>query len=258
MIRCQILLLTAAIMAAGLGWSQDSPRVVSALSVDVRPGTVGLYEGFVKRLIDAHGKVGSEDRWTAYSMEFGPANRYLFVSTQPDWSGFDTEPANVLVEAYGAAEAERLAATLFEVVSRVSRGAWLERLDLSLVPAEDGPAPGLIGLVRASVKPYGNGPYEQYLRMVLQATREAAPAATFTVYSPSFGAQNTYLFVSELARYADLVQTLPVPERLIKAFGQNRADRLLAQRDELVSEQEVVMMRVRKELSRKLRGWSGL
>jgi hypothetical protein len=156
----------------------------------------------------------------------------------------------VLVEAFGSAEAERLSASLVGVVAGVSRGAWLERLDLSHAPGKDAPTPGLIGLMRASVKPYGNGPYEQYLRMVLQATREAAPEATFTAYSPSFGAENTYLFVTGFGKYGDLVQTLPVPERLIQAFGQNRADRLLAQRDGLVVRQSVVMMRVREDLSR--------
>ncbi len=248
-----ILVAVAATLFVACAGAEDAPanRIVRVFQADVEPNSQAAYEAVIKRFAAAHKQLGTKFYFQASTEEFGSPTTYTFARFFPNFAAMDEPPRNVLVEAFGQAEADKILATIAGKVRSQSNAFWVERLDLSTASPDPSSAPPLlVNWLFVTVKPYKNADYEQYLMKVKEATQKVAPTAGYTAYSPGANAGNVYAFAVPAASWAALDAQQPsVPERLTQAFGAAEAKRLLDMRATLVAAQSDVTARPRPDLS---------
>lgn len=241
---------TLFVACAGAEDAQPPMRVVRVFQADVEPNTQAAYEAVVKRFVAAHKQLDTKFHFTVSTEEFGSPTTYTFARFFPSFAAMDEPQRNVLVEAFGQQEADKILAPIAGKVRSQSSAFWVERLDLSPASSSEATPPQFIGWLAVTVKPYKNAEYEQYLMKVKEATEKVAPNAAYTVYSPGSNAGNVYGFANPLANWAAMdTQNPTVPERLTQAFGAAEAKRILDARAGLIESQRNWTSRSRPDLS---------
>ena len=236
---------------AVLADDHDAPMYVRLFTAELQPNTQRQYEAVLKKFVAAHKQLDTKRHYFVSTQVIGSPTTYTFASFFRSFAAMDRPPRDVMVEAYSEEEVAEMRASMEGKVLSQATGMWTRRLDLSPTQPENAQPPGMINWLTVTIKPYGNGPYEEYLKKVAEATNQITPDAPFVVWSPGPGANNTYGFANPIASWAAMDETtvVPVPVRLERAFGKREADRLLKQRAEVVESQNMYMSRGRPDLS---------
>lgn len=229
----------------------DAPMYVRLFTAELQPNAQNQYEALLKKFTAAHKQLDTKRHYFVSTQVIGSPTTYTFASFFRSFADMDMPPRNVMVEAYGAEEAAEMLAPIEGKVWSQATGMWTRRLDLSPNQPESAAPPAMINWLTVTIKPYGNGPYEEYLQKVAEATNQITPDAPYVVWAPGPGANNTYGFANPVASWAAMDESavVPVPVRLERAFGKREAERLLKQRTEVVESQSIYMSRGRPDLS---------
>ena len=250
--KTKLLLTFLATLLLSLSVSaQDAPQYVRVFEADVQPNSQQAYEAALVRFAEAHRKLDTKRYYFVSTQEIGSPTTYTFGRVYQNLSEMNEPSLNVMVEAFGEEEAAKIVAPLDgRVVSQRSM-MYVFRPDLSPDPGDDAAQPVLINWLTVKIKPYGNAVYEAYLAKVAEATEKVAPEFPFATYSPAAGADNTYGFANPILSWEALDEGpgMPVPQRLVEAFGAREAQRLLEERATVVESQSTVWVKPRPDLS---------
>jgi len=250
----RLLLFVAALIAPSLPvLAEDAPAPMYArvFTAELQPNSQRAYEEVLKKFAAAHEKLDTKQYFGVSTQVVGSPTTYTFVSIFRSFADMDQAPTNVMVDAYGAEQAAAMVAPLDGKVWSQETGIWMRRLDLSPAQPENPEPPAMTNWLLVTIKPYGNAAYEAYLKKVAEATNTTNPDASFVVWAPGPGGDNTYAFANPVASWAAMDEGgfLSVPQRLEQAFGKREADRLLSARAALVESQATYLSRSRPELS---------
>ena len=104
---CALVGVCAAIFGVSGGVdAQDAPQLSSVLTVEVKPGTNGQFEEFVRKFRDASEQSNSPQRWRTVSSVTG-GEVYTFTQRFGSFTAL-AEPGPELDAVYGEAGAARL------------------------------------------------------------------------------------------------------------------------------------------------------
>ena len=233
--------------------AQDGPQYVRVFQAYVEPNSQQAYEAVVKKFMDAHKALDTKRYLFVTTEEMGNPTLYTFARVFPSFAAMNEEPLDALVQHLGQEAADEAFASIAGKVRKQRTMMYVQRPDLS--PAGAGPTPGnppaLVNWLQVKIKPYGNAAYEAYLLKVKEATEKVTPEFPFSVFAPGPGADNTYGFANPIASWESMDEGggASVPERLVQAFGQEEAAKLLTQRALVVESQSTSMVRPRPDLS---------
>jgi len=227
-----------------------APLYARLFTAELQPNSQRAYEEALKKFAAAHKQLDTKRYYGVSTQVVGSPTTYTFVSIFNSFGEMDQAPRNVMLEAYGEEAGAIFAAIDGRVLSQET-GIWMRRLDLSPTQPENAEQPAMVNWLLVTVKPYGNGAYEAYLKKVSEAWDQTDAGAPFVVWAPGPGGDNVYAFANPVASWAsmDEGQFVPVPVRLEQAFGKREADRLLKQRTEVVDSQTTYLSTSRPELS---------
>jgi len=247
------ILLFAVLLFPPLSAFADNhgPMYARLFTAEVEPNSQRAYEEVLKKFAAAHKQLDTERYYGVSTQVVGSPTTYTFVSIFRSFADMDLAPMNVMVDAYGAEEAGGMGASIEGKVLSQETGIWTRRLDLSPTQPDDAETPAMTNWLLVTVKPYGNGDYEAYLKKVSEAWDQTDAGAPFVVWAPGPGGNNTYAFANPIASWASMDEGtfVSVPQRLQQAFGADEAQRLLKQRAAVVESQTIYLSRSRPELS---------
>jgi hypothetical protein len=159
------------------------------------------------------------------------------------------QPGPQLVEAFGKAEAARLAGLAQSSIESVHTAFYQARADLSVEPPDSAPTPDAVVYFHITLNP---GMLQQYID-VTQKTRVASaavlPNAYYLVQLPSYGATGPRV-VGIVSSWSNLGKPLPGPgQRVIQPYGSEEGGKINAMAIEAIRNTEVVLNRTRPDLS---------
>lgn len=236
-----VVLLYPAVAGAEEG---SGPLFVQVRTTTVKPGQNGTYEGFIQRLNAARAKAA----WplsTLVAQHRTGENRYLNVTLYDRYSDLQKSVRSLFDD--------REWGDLMEMVEESVAGGQVQtffsRPDLGrqvpLTPAE---ADGFI-IIMVRVK-QGMGPaYEEALQKLVEATGKVAPELGWIAYSPDLSSANTYRFVIPQTWEGIDTPGLSIPERYVKAFGEEEGLQWLNRLNEPIDSVDTFMTVNRSDLS---------
>ena len=105
-----LLLLVASVALA----QQKPKRFLEAHEFTVKPGAVLAFESYIKKIVEAAGKVGIQQEWATFAQEIGtPGRTYLVALHYDKWAERDawTQVPEILSKAFGDDEAMKILRT---------------------------------------------------------------------------------------------------------------------------------------------------
>jgi hypothetical protein len=248
-----ISLFLVCLASSQVGYAAEAERqLASVLTVKVKPGGQANYTEFIQKLAEAHNKLGTDVYWYAFSGTFGEPSVLTFARLFTSWGEIAPNDRQILVEAFGPAEATRLQALVAASGEIVDRAVYVQRPDLSNLPPADAPATTYSLVYSIEIKA-GTGPkFEEWLSKLAQATAEIGGFRPASIWSPSFGGNNRYAVFLPLQDWSELDTPVGMTliQRVEKVFGKREAKRLAALRDEALVSVESNIRRFLPDLSR--------
>jgi len=218
-----------------------APTGFSVLTVEVKAGSQQTFEAFIAKYKEAVEKVGGP-AWFAESPGIGSLTTYSFARPFNSYADL-ADQSNPLVEAFGADEAQKVAALFGDSVASSSTATYLPRPDLSI--QNDGEGAEVVLAFDISVNPGMEEKFENWVKKLIAATDDRQ----FNTYQRGVGEGPDYS-VRVPMKWADLdVQPTPIPEVLEKKYGKKEMRRLMADNLAAVSSIVESVTRVRADMS---------
>jgi hypothetical protein len=228
--------------------AQDAAQSVSVLQVEVRPGSQGAFEEFVRHYKAAADKVGTTPSWYASSPAIGPTTMYSF--SRP-FSSFRelADPGNPMAAVYSTEEIARLQEVFRASVVASRTMTYDVRPDLSRPRPSDAPEPEVAIATLIEVKPGKAVQFEIYAKKVREATSEVAPQVYWTMFAPDIAAGTTYAVWAPTTWAALDNRPSPIEQRLLEAFGRRQGQEIHANGMDAIVGVTSQLRRVRPDLS---------
>lgn len=249
MIRKLVFLVLAILSTLSVQAADSGPQYVQIGAIEVHPGAQPVYNAFIKKYIAASKKINSKTYFYTSTYDFGNPAMYTFALPHASFASMEPDFRNVLVEAFGKVEADKILKTIEGKVKSVNWAVWVQRKDLS--PDQPDTSQSTVYLQGfASIKPRRAAQYEGFLKKLVEATNAVAPDEDYMMYSPSFGAPNTYVVGVSINGYADLDQPSEnLLARLEKHFGKREAGKIWDRGAEVTEDLGWYIVRNRPDLS---------
>jgi hypothetical protein len=235
--------------AQGNAQSQQTPQLLSILTIDVKPGANAQFEEFIAKYREAAERTGSALRWLAASSETG-SSRYSFARPFGSFSALADEGPD-LMKVYGPDEARRLMGVFQAAVSGMATAIYTARPDLSRPGPQSQTAPVAVLFIDVTVRPNREADFEDLAKKVVEASDATAPEAHWNMFAPLFGGGSTYRVVVDVPSWNFLDKPpKPIEQRLREHFGEGEAQRLNELMTAVVDHVDQSLNRVRPELAR--------
>jgi len=243
---CAIVLSFSSIILA-----EDSPpQRFSVLAIEVNPGTAPMFEEFIRKYVEAAGKVENSPFWFADGPGIGPANTYSFARPFGSFGDLESE-YNPLLKAFDQDEVTRLLGLAQQSIASSESAIYVARPTLSRpFPPQDKPPVATLS-IRLTVAQGMNEQFEEYVQKVVEATDKVAKDVHWTMYSGGIGAPaNVYGVRIPMWSWAELdTSSMPIPERLVQAFGKREGEKIWESGQDAITNIETQLSRFRVELS---------
>ena len=160
------------------------------------------------------------------------------------------EQRNVLIEAFGEAEAAKTFAMIGESVESLTSFIAIPRPDLSIAGPETDTPSEIVLSITITAKQGRTGDLEAYMGKVIEASKATAPDVYWNTFSYGLGGlANTY-GVRINQNWADLdTPAKPIPARLNEHFGERNGERILAEGQDAMEDISYTVRRNRTDLS---------
>jgi antibiotic biosynthesis monooxygenase (ABM) superfamily enzyme len=174
------LVIAAILLPLGAIAQSQPPRYQFVLEVQVKPGANAQHEEYVKKIVEAAKKTPGSQSWLAFQLTSGgPSGVYSYVLQFDQWADRDSwiSPPDLLVKAFGAAEASKIMAAGLAASERSQTSIAEFQPDLS--SRVDAPPPGVAAnylVTRAQVIPGKAADYQLALSKIRAAEAKAAGA----------------------------------------------------------------------------------
>jgi hypothetical protein len=222
------------------------------IEIHVKPGATSGFEDYVKKIVEAAKKVGSEPHWATLQTTLGHnADRYQVIFYFNEWGAMDqwTQLSDLLSKAYGEQEAQKILAMGDQTIASVEDRVYTLLPDHSQkLDQFKGLAPHYF-VVETTVKPDMATEFESYLARA-KAAAEASEAAPMAIRRRSLiGPSASYVTALPLTKMGDF-DAWPSPlETLTKMYGEREALHLREMRRRCIEEQDIYVLTQRPELS---------
>lgn len=247
---CALVAGGAARVADAQGEAAQADPAQTWLRVDtvqVRPERWEEFRAIERdEVIPALRKAGVSSRAAWRTAEFGSTYEVVLVRPVRDFGEYDT--GDSFSRALGPGDAERLRERLRRCVLSRESAALLQRSDLSV--GETGRP--FVVVTTLSVAPGRGADYEAFLRETLPELRKAG--VVFGVYQRVYGQPAAWVLVQNIDSLRELSRS---PGGLVRAFGQESADRLVGRLSGVLTSIERKVFRFDPELSFSFPGAAG-
>jgi hypothetical protein len=244
-------------LAASQSQPAQPPEFFYVVTVTVRSGAVPEFEAFQKKIVAGANKIRAPQRWSTSSVSFGgPGRTYSVAIPFSKWSEVDawTPVPQILVKAYGQAEATRIMKAGSAVMERTETAVYRLLPELSTRPKVFDPPAAHVHLFVTEVEPAMVPQWESYLARI-QAAQEKSPQAPTAVRRVAvLGASNTYVTAIPFNKFADRDSWPTNMAILREAYGEAEARSLNDIRLRSIRNVRQLVMTYRPELSRPTTG----
>jgi hypothetical protein len=243
--------------AATQGQPEQPSEFIQVITVSVKPGAVADYENFIKKVVAGANKIGAAQRWMVSQVTLGgPGRTYSTVLPFSKWSEVDAWPQvrQILVKAYGEAEATRITRAGGEAIERSETAVYRLLPDLSTRPKVFNPPAARMHLFVTEVEPAMVPQWESYLARLKTAQEKSPQAPTAVRRVAVLGAGNTYVTAVPFNKFADRDSWPTNMELLREAYGEAEARSLNDTRLRSTRSVRQLVMTYRPELSRPMSG----
>jgi antibiotic biosynthesis monooxygenase (ABM) superfamily enzyme len=244
MLRKSTLVVFAGLVTWGLpAWSQDYPLRAVTRNV-VKADRIAEYEDLSKQLVAMMQKAGA-DRWSVvFRTAVGNPREYWVVSPLAKYADRDQPPAwfSKVPQGQGQALFNRLQACVETSHTTIDRA----RDDLSIVTPGNPIAP-FARVIRTRVRAGKAVDYANLVKSELLPAYKTAGVKSTRVRQVQFGgSRNEFVSSTGFEKWAELDE----PSPLVKALGQDGANKYLEKVSQLVAGSDYLILRYRLELSR--------
>jgi len=248
-IQMMVTALLFAVVPGTLVAEETGPQRVSVITIEVKPGTQGVFETFVKKFKAAADSVENAPNWFASSPGIGSNTTYTFA--QPFVSYAELfQDRNILAEVYEPAEIEEIMAMARSSMLSSDSAVYVHRPDLSRSFPETDKPPVVTLFIGFQIHEGKSGQFENFLRRVVEATDKVAPDLHWESYMGAIAADLDYGVRIPMWDAADLdVQPMGVKERLVEAFGKREGERLFESGQAAIDHVQDGVSRMRPDLS---------
>lgn len=245
--RRLICLCSLSLALVFLGTANAQNTLAEVVTVKVRPGMNPQFEEFIHALAKAARQQSSKSYWrVAQSMTGAPT--YTLNVAMSGWADM-ANPGPQLEKAFGKDEAARLGGLAAASVESLDRAFYTSQPDLSNPPAEGNSAPAAVVFFDIALKPGMEQQYVAAARKTNEASKAVLPNAHYIVMMPGMGAKGVRV-VGIVQSWSDLDKPIMNPgERVIKHFGQDQGNRIVAQANGAISNITATLHRTRPDLS---------
>ncbi len=219
--------------------------------VTVKPGMVGEFEDYIKKLIAGATKVGDPRAITAFSVTMGgPSRTYGFTRTFKKWAELDSDLSSpqILNKAYGDVEGAKIYKTGTSAVesseTRVSRVIP----ELSREPSSNAPSAFYL-VVRTEVEPSMGRTYRKFLDK-LKAAEDKHDRSPVSRRVSVLGDAQIYSTVRGFDKWAERDAAMAPGDALEKAYGAEEARELTDMAAGCVRHRTTYVVARRPDLSR--------
>lgn len=243
------VLLVVICSMGSFAYSEENmaPTLFNVNVYEVAPGTEAAFEEVSAKFKAAADKVDGFPDYFGFSTAIGSTGQYAFASQFKSFGDLAVQ-RQLLAEVYDAEEVERLVGLIQKSVVSSRSFVVIQRDDLS-IPASNDSAPEIVLSISIDVDRNKTDQFVEYLKNLVEATKATTPDVTWTTFQPGLGARGIW-GVRISMKWADLdTQNMPIPERLIKHFGNRRGEKIFASGQDAINSLEYNVDRIRLDLS---------
>lgn len=239
---------------AGSALAQITPaRHLQLVEINVKSGSEGQFETYVKKVREAADKVGAPQGWTFAQPVVGASGPTYYVILQYDkWGERDAwkQIPEMMTKAFGEAEAQKLMKAGGEAVWGTQTTIYDLDAERSWnLSAYTEPAPYYM-ILRGMVKPDMVDEYERVIARLKEAQEKASTKVPGIRRSSSYGPSWEYYLAIPMKSFADLDTQEGPWQNAAKAFGEAEARGLQATLRDCYEKRTMVIMAIRQDLSR--------
>lgn len=249
-----LALVSSCLAAATTSAQAPGPKqFVQVITVHAKPDGALEYEAWAKKVGAAADKLGLKQRVVAYQMTTGgPGYTYVFATHYDKWAETDEflSVAEILMKAYGELEGGKMIRAGRANIESTETAAFRLVPELSTkAKLFDPPAPYL-QVIRNEIKPDMTRQWERVIGRYKAASEQMAETATSIRRVSVEGPSNVYVTSSAYSKGADRDAWPTFLEVLRKAYGEEEARSIDAQRAECIERSSAYILKYRADLSR--------
>ena len=225
--------------------------LVSVFTDQIRPDRVRRYEELVAELAAEARKKKEAWRWTAHEVKFGPLARVYYVSRHEDYTDIEKhgDPQALFTRVLGEKQGRKQLDEANECRVSSERVLGIHRPELSYPQeAAEGIAP-ITSLAFIRARPGLQHIVEELLLKLAEAIPKTGESASIASFQAVTGDMLGYWVARPLNRLADLDRQSIGRDLLIKAVGQNEAERIFRSGLEGIDQLQREIIAYREDLS---------
>jgi hypothetical protein len=245
------LIATATILGLGnttlstsVAAEAQPPMMVQVRTSIIKPGMNARYEEFVQQLNGLRAKHGTPQ---GHFIQQARTGELAYYTVTPFQQFSEMQGVNWRA-TFGEREAAKLMTMISESVETTSLALYMSRPDLGR-PSDQPPGEyEVFWTYLIKVKQNAGAAYEEALAKVVEASAKVAPDLHWLAYAPGPSASR-YRVVAPLM-WADLeTSPMPIPERLVRAFGESEGMKWNRQLTEATEDVEIRLTLNRMDLA---------
>ncbi len=227
---------------------EAGPRGFSVLNVEVKQGGALAFEQAARRFKAASDKLNTPT-YFASSPGIGQDRMYTFANPFNSFTEL-SEQRNVLVEAFGEEEAQKVFAMLQESVESVESFIAIPRPDMSIYGPDRETPPEITLVITLTAKAGMIDEFEDYSDKIIESTKAVAPDLYWNMYQFGLGGAARTYSVRINQDWADMDRpSKSIRERLVEHYGKRQGERIFAEGQASIESVSTAVRRIRADLS---------